>query len=830
MQELKVNILGVTPGEEGSAYEKAVDVFRQMAQTRYWNGKHVGPTLMMTDDDVLVVKGGRRRLQPHCIRFVQRNVEVATTRSYVELMKWQEGFDLLILVCNARKLLTDEMTLHRLRLLRNGMSVEDRLMDAYVLLTGVDEVMDVVPRKNYFYSMLDVMRALGDERGESEDVLSKLKPAYTERWNQLLGSMTAQETKGYRLKSSSKRFFIPTNMFCQVDALEFSGYQELMTTMLDRLVASERSFFGVVGTKRQYNMFDNLKKIFCSDKEVKLAVIGPTSSGKTYFLTDFVTALKRLGYEEVNHFDSDIFHYPISSFIADVQNAKSGVEKTPIFICRNTNQYSSLYVNRDNRKHKVMIDFVDVPGEVVTKQSLMLFLGIMTAMLGNKSKCFLQKSWQQEGDKSVRKTVEFTGQKVREEAPKPKPTPTPELALNPQDGIDLDDMLENEGGQQNTKVEDNLHINKVSSFVSTQAILKELEDSAWEVKKSTTISAKELFEHFTEFETDTAIQAIIDAWAFLGINNHISSVQGSKLFSDVNQGGDYKTQFDRVFKSHFYFHYYTYFATDVVICDKFVQPKSVVKAGGKMNAPDTQLEMMRALETMSSYADSHTSNKRWYYAFKGVDSIMQQDDFKLLFKNSGRDLNLVYSYFLLLFKKHFFESQGEVGPHAVKKYINNKEELSEYLSSKDLEEQVKDMLFDDLMNLENCWQKYFIDAEHYSVSGDLPLHRYVLNQVKKFMDIKNVLPLESDEDVSMMLDQLLAHVYFTATPIDDEFNIDQQDEQQPTLFKGQAKNPEYRVCFGTLQLASDILEKVNLPVKEEYDALGTLLIFVETNK
>ena len=146
MQELKVNILGVTPGEEGSAYEKAVDVFRQMAQTRYWNGKHVGPTLMMTDDDVLVVKGGRRRLQPHCIRFVQRNVEVATTRSYVELMKWQEGFDLLILVCNARKLLTDEMTLHRLRLLRNGMSVEDRLMDAYVLLTGVDEVMDVVPQ------------------------------------------------------------------------------------------------------------------------------------------------------------------------------------------------------------------------------------------------------------------------------------------------------------------------------------------------------------------------------------------------------------------------------------------------------------------------------------------------------------------------------------------------------------------------------------------------------------------------------------------------------------------------------------------------------------
>ena len=431
MQELKVNILGVSPGEEGTAYEKAVDVFRQMAQTRYWNGKHVGPTLMMTDDDVLVVKGGRRRLQPHCIRFVQRNVEVATTRSYVELMKWQEGFDLLILVCDARKLLTDEMTLHRLRLLRNGMSVEDRLMDAYVLLTGVDEVMDVVPRKNYFYSMLDVMRALGDERGESEEVLSKLKPAYTERWNQLLGSMTAQETKGYRLKSSSKRFFIPTNMFCQVDALEFSGYQELMTTMLDRLVASERSFFGVVGTKRQYNMFDNLKKIFCSDKEVKLAVIGPTSSGKTYFLTDFVTALKRLGYEEVNHFDSDIFHYPISSFIADVQNAKSGVEKTPIFICRNTNQYSSLYVNRDNKKHKVMIDFVDVPGEVVTKQSLMLFLGIMTAMLGNKSKCFLQKSWQQEGDKSVRKTVEFTGQKAREESPKPKPTPTPELALNP---------------------------------------------------------------------------------------------------------------------------------------------------------------------------------------------------------------------------------------------------------------------------------------------------------------------------------------------------------------------------------------------------------------
>ena len=61
MQELKVNILGVTPGAEGTAYEKAVDVFRQMAQTRYWNGKHVGPSLMMTDD-VLGVKGGRRRL------------------------------------------------------------------------------------------------------------------------------------------------------------------------------------------------------------------------------------------------------------------------------------------------------------------------------------------------------------------------------------------------------------------------------------------------------------------------------------------------------------------------------------------------------------------------------------------------------------------------------------------------------------------------------------------------------------------------------------------------------------------------------------------------
>ena len=74
------------------------------------------------------------------------------------------------------------------------------------------------------------------------------------------------------------------------------------------------------------------------------------------------------------------------------------------------------------------------------------------------------------------------------------------------------------------------------------------------------------------------------------------------------------------------------------------------------------------------------------------------------------------------------------------------------------------------------------------------------------------------------------HIYLTATPIDYQFNINGHDPEDNTRFAGESQDPENRICFGTLQLASDILLKENMDLTDEYADTGMLLNYFYGNR
>ena len=124
-------------------------------------------------------------------------------------------------------------------------------------------------------------------------------------------------------------------------------------------------------------------------------------------------------------------------------------------------------------------------------------------------------------------------------------------------------------------------------------------------RKRHLLSGEQLFERFLEFDTDSALNAIGDAWTLLEVDKALSMPS--------------RDLFRQSLKKHFYFHYFTFKSTDIVVCDQCCLPLS---AGENPTDANAFTRMMGAMASLTGYGD--LGKKNWYLVFKGIDGVMAE--------------------------------------------------------------------------------------------------------------------------------------------------------------------------------------------------------------
>ena len=534
------------------------------------------------------------------------------------------------------------------------------------------------------------------------------------------------------------------------------------------------------------------------EARVRLAVVGSVGVGKTYLLQDIVGSLEKLGLEVVDIYRDQSLHRQTK----DIVRVGNGVEKTPVYACRQENHYVSHYKSQFGKVVKV--EFIDVPGEVMTEESINMFTAVMRSMMACKNKIFAYTEYKNHESGKMVRIVEMVGKTERGWS----------NAIRLKEGSSMSDTME--------------------SYVPTSNRIAYYVRLGYKAcRRSHSLTGEQLFDRFLEFDTDSALNAIGDAWMLLEVDKSLSRPS--------------RDLFRQSLKNHFYFHYFTFKSTDIVVCDQCCLPLS---AGDNVTDANSFSSMMSALATLTGYSD--LSHKNWYLVFKGIDGVMAQKGFKEVYELSDADANLVYSHFTLLFRQacaHGLLRQNAPGTYQpptdyveLPQWLSMEERLAEVASraggrlhateqGEETTLQLLDTLFDQQQQLDwpEVLSTVFNDTGKYTVPGGALLDEYVESHIDAFLLADSRIEKSSASDTATcdMLCGLPRRVYFSATPIDNRFNFCSHLKGDSTSFVGNARQYNLRAHFGALQLTTNILFMHGIyDIKDEYNHAGKILNYL----
>lgn len=482
----------------------------------------------------------------------------------------------------------------------------------------------------------------------------------------------------------------------------------------------------------------NICKKLKKDKDIRLAVVGITSAGKTYFLEDVVhllTSRSFMGFESINN--NQFLNF--NNFLSDIRSSGFRLTQTPAYACRHKNQYSSALHNQDNAKFN--FNFLDIPGDIIKKQNIGgseldiypkcrdLYNGIKRT---NK-KIFVVKTWTDSNGNTM-KTVEYNDNK--------------EFTIDAYDSTN-NSYLNN----AINKVRSNDYANKNDIFsYMNQHFQKGYEEE--------TISGKEFIKDYYEFDADSAYQALVDLFHYLpniGINLGISE----------NQYKEYIAKF-------FYFYYFLFQATDIVLLQKILN----------VNTPNDNSTWFNNAPALTELNNDNPSI-RFYLGIKGADTFLNKTMFKAYcdkLKNEDDRHNIIYSAAATVIGKKLGERTAITNELIAPIKTTAANKVREVAIPKDS----------------------MVTSTTIGDAGDaLNTFVHIIGDKRLFF--------------------IPRHTYFIATPIDDEYTI---DEFNDTEINGRSKNAPLRCYFGSLQLIEDILKARDKKIPDCYAATGKFLNFV----
>ena len=775
MKTHKVNILFFShPSRLEEVRSDFFAVLEGLCERKDWLGVHSGLDLSFTFPS-LTLQGGYFRLPSSSIEFI--SLPYPQQEDDVDPVDWVNNFDMLLSVVDASAILNIESSLLIGRC-RTAMRLAGKAYDSWTLLLLPESYYAFRPGVNasrYPQLIENVLCGLPDESIWIEE-------NFLDSWKLRLADSLALQP--HNLLTSQRRHvgFI-SDLYVHYESSVMSGYTDVLKLIIDKHYKLEHMNFSFPKQRSPFtkvslqNSLDAISRSLFEGNVIRLAVIGPTSSGKTYLLTDLVQAINNLGYKPINSFNEK-GKFP-TDLVNDATSNIGGIAGTPVYEGSPNAHYCSQYSKNGN---KFSLEFMDIPGEIFTPDSVQMFLNIVKAIHNNHKLSVKEITFALDGDKDGLKKTVLTSLHTKK-----KESTTASGGL-----LDVTDDEPESVGSGNT-------------------LIDELVSQNYKEIQSTEISILDAFKRFYNYCSSSFVDTILDEWDNLNPTPALSKSNGAKQ----------KGEFQNVFKKHFYFYYFLLTATDVVICDKAVLPAEV-----KQNSTDAHATNFGLLtNALQSFANvKEISKKNWYLAFRGVDSILQPRMFKSILKQAARnnwkqDSDLLYSYFLtMLMNKHKVDadSQDEDDVFASSSIdstdaniiLNNKQDFAMYVSGDgEWSEWIESKLYPYAMPTRDNLDLVFKKENEYHVMDEMLITKYFSTRISDFEQIAG---LGLDEEALKLKNtlNLPPHVYFTATPITKDFSILPHDATNITVFKNDRITD--RMCFGSRQLCIDILNKHNI--------------------
>ena len=550
-------------------------------------------------------------------------------------------------------------------------------------------------------------------------------------------------------------------------------------------------------------------------KTIRLALVGMASSGKTYLLTDLIQSLRILGFE-ASAIEGD--HQNIGDFINSVSSHKLGIRGTKNYAGRQENVYKTILTPTWDKKSKYLFEFIDIPGEVVSKESIEFFKKI-TQKLFNQNIRFLETTWTIKEGTGTIKT----------------------LSINPNGSSEDDDSHTQENKMpydtqnQGTQVKGQAMPLDPSNYVDNSRLNSYLLQY-YDKGDSGTIYSQDLLKEgkLLDYIPDSVVNAIIDIWDKVGgFDFKVKEETGEKTFD--------KTSFVQQYKNQFFFWLYCMFATDVIFCKLLSLPTTVNRDKEEELTNELMNNFYPIIEARKGWNKSDNQPINWHLAFRGCDSFMNRGTFMTVFQNMiGRNKNGIYSLFVSLMeyglRKYSTdteentikagESELDLTPSGLRdtqevslleKEIgdlkNDRTDIQNYFRIKEFGTKYKDCWilfrdyhkgykFEQFIKVDNC---KLITSDSTTTQTLFKLIGSIIASFTQFLEH------EAHLERKRLLAHIPRHVFFTGTPIDTDFYIHPHEENQPELFKdGLTSTLEKRLCFGALQLCLDILNENNI--------------------
>lgn len=506
-----------------------------------------------------------------------------------------------------------------------------------------------------------------------------------------------------------------------------------------------------------FSFFRNLWRHIVGDDIIHLAVIGIPSSGKSYLISDMIKSFASMGYNSYELVDNKMVYQPTSKYDADTREST----QTELYACRWENHYGTK-MKKDGDPLK--IDFLNIPGEVFSdEKAITLYFALSSKLRGQAgNRMFRLITWENSaGERKYVVEPRHMTQQLTDEIRDAKQNSYPQI--DPE--------------------------SRKLNYMDWRQIFAELRAEGYhETSKSSNISGKKLLNNISNTVVDSAIASI----GAVASRLHIEGIADHEDFRPIANA--------------FYFMNYCHKATDMVVCDKMFLPEGDKGVKGNINFP------MLCDQIVSFFNQDGQKKPSVYLAFRGADFLMQgkEEAYRSISKTIHNDpdtededmemRNAHYSMFSYLLWHHV--------------YCNNSAPTDPLLDSKEL------LGFKpETNNIEQLKKKHLNIDSHSgrtidggSLQSTLKSHIGTTgNSFCKLLNYSypdiNSVPIKTGETC------IVPHVYFTCTPITNDFVIYRNDPQKPNKFindneQGDARHFEYcgsHICFGSYQLCLDIL-------------------------
>lgn len=521
----------------------------------------------------------------------------------------------------------------------------------------------------------------------------------------------------------------------------------------------------------------HLQQIIGGTTRLRLAVVGAPSSGKTYLLSDLVYALRAMGCKaqtlplDYPHSGIGAFFYEISGYKTEDELNKEmlrqqGMRQTEEYACRPENHYAGIF-SLPHSRHKIEIDFVNIPGEVFrgngssatakdTQQRMKFFFDLRNAIVS------LEKP--RPGRPTPGKAFAVVtynnpaGRAIRIIEPSDNAVTTLGLRFNPE------------------KMASEIPADRAAKYMTRPQLQRELHLMGYKRGRKRDISGQQLLDHFTDYNPDSFLCTVKELWTIIRLQDQLD-------WDDM--------EFNRVF-DFFYFLVYCQQATDIIVCDKLFLPDGSTDTSFNFD------EFTKCVAQLFPRKAKHVPNV--YLAFRTADMLMSESTTRYNLANMAKGLapherrTKVYDAFVRDLR---LQLEGQRLAHASERYIDAHASSRMTMTGTTLDRHIASRLgsgvgyaFRHLYNA--TWPRGFFAALRRQLRGQQPPQQ-----------------LERASDV------LMPQVYFTATPIDLDFNIYDNDKADATQFINTSRGlrsfhldttryGHEPFCFGSYQLMRDI--------------------------